>query len=286
MHARRFYSVCTRFAPLCENYKTLRHIHFPNITLFEEGQRIQDTIVRANLDFKQMEAKINRQEKLLAAAGHEMSDYEKGLIAKILDMKPHPTLLTFEFENVYTGGKKLKQDPDLHNKIAAFQKLGCTYHQLERGGDITWHGRGQMVAYAILDLKQFLNLLLKCYVDAVLLRACRDTLHEFGLDSFTNENPGVWMLPDNDKIASVGCNIQRAITSYGIGLNVKPDLKYLNTFVMCGLPGKRAVSLESLGVDTDVEQVARKYAAKVACALGIEHVEHMADKGAADGARA
>ena len=71
----RFYSSCTKFTPLSDTYKTLRHIHFPNITTFEEGQRIQDTIVRANLDFKLMEAKIKRQQKQLAAAGHEMSDY-------------------------------------------------------------------------------------------------------------------------------------------------------------------------------------------------------------------
>ena len=272
----RFYSSCTKFTPLSDTYKTLRHIHFPNITTFEEGQRIQDTIVRANLDFKLMEAKIKRQQKQLAAAGHEMSDYEKALVGKILDMKPHPTVLTFEFENVYTGGKKLKQDPDLPEKIAAFEQMGCSYHQLERGGDITWHGRGQMVAYTILDLKQFLNLLVKCYVDAVLLRATQDLLKNYGLESFTNENPGVWMSPHDDKIASVGCNIQRAITSYGIGLNVNPKMKYLNTFTMCGLPGKKAVSLQSLvQKEVLVEQIANEYAQQLAKALNIGSVEHL-----------
>lgn len=275
MRISRWYSSCSKFTPLCDTYKTLRHIHFPKITTFEEGQRIQDTIVRANLDFKLMEAKINRQKKQLEAAGQLMSEYEEGLIDKILEMKPHPTVLTFEFENVYTGGKKLKQDPTLGQKIAKFEQLGCKYHQLERGGDITWHGHGQMVAYTVLDLKQFRNLLVKCFVDAVLLRSTQNLLEKYHLKSYTNENPGVWMSPQDDKIASVGCNIQRAITSYGIGLNVRPDLKYLNTFTMCGLPEKRAVLLQLLGQDVLVEKVAHEYAKELALSLGIERVEHM-----------
>lgn len=269
---------CTKFTPVIENYKTLRHIHFPGITKFEDGQKIQQTIVNANLDFKKLSSKIIKQQKSIAAQGYALSEYEDGLLEKILAMKPFPTLLTFEFDNVYTGGKKMKQDPDLANKIKSFKQLGCDYHQLERGGEVTWHGNGQLVAYAVLDLKQFKNLTVKCFVDAVLLKAVQNTLKKnYNLESYVNDNPGVWMSPNDDKIASVGCNIQRAITSYGIGLNVKPDMKYLNTYVMCGLPGVRATSIQQLKPDSDldIKEVGHQFAREFAKLLNITTVEHM-----------
>lgn len=277
---RRLYSssCSAKFLPLNENYKTLRHIHFPGITTFEKGQAIQNAIVNANLDFKVMESKIKRQRKIAAQQNYVLNDYEESLLKKVLEMKPFPTLLTFEFENVYTGGKKMKQDPDLARMISNYESLGCKYYQLERGGQITWHGEGQLVAYAIMDLKQFSNLSVKCYVDSVLLRAIQLTLKKnYSLNSFVNENPGVWMTESNDKIASVGCNIQRAITSYGIALNVKPDLKFLNTYTMCGLPEARATSISELRPDLDltVKDVADKYAKEFAKLLNITTVEHM-----------
>lgn len=270
-------SCTSRFHPLSETYKTLRHIHFPGITSFTRGQEIQNAMVSANLDFKRMESKIRKQQKDIKTQGYALSDYEEGLISKILEMKPFPTLLTFEFENVYTGGKKMRQDPTLREQISAFELLGSQYHQLERGGQVTWHGPGQLVAYTILDLKQFLNLSVKCFVDSVLLRAVQNVLRKnYSLESLTNENPGVWV-SETSKIASVGCNIQRAITSYGIGLNVAPDLKYLNAFTMCGLPGSQAtsISLERPQANTSIKEVGNQYAKEIAKLLNITTVEHM-----------
>lgn len=275
---RRWQSSCTKFEPLVENYKTLRHIHFPGITPFAQGQVIQNAMVSANLDFKKMESKIRKQKREMDAQGLVLQEYEQDFIKRVLSMKPFPTLLTFEFENVYTGGKQMKQDPDLANKIKQYEDLGCTYHQLERGGQVTWHGKGQLTAYSILDLKQFSDLNVRCFVDAVLLKAVQNTLKKnYQLESFLNENPGVWMEPHDKKIASVGCNIQRAITSYGIGLNVNPDLKFLNTSVMCGLPGARATSIAQLKpqAELDIKIVAEQYAKEFAKLLGITTVEHM-----------
>ena len=278
-HFARYNSSCaTKFNPLIENYKTLRHVHFPGITPFANGQKIQQDLISANLDFKKMESKIKKQQKAIEALGHLLLDYEEGIIGKVLEMKPFPTLLTFEFENVYTGGKKETHDPDLPRKIAQYESLGCKYHQLERGGQTTWHGKGQLTAYLILDLKKFENLTVKCYVESVLLKAIQVLLEKnYGLKGYINENPGVWMLPDNDKIASVGTNIQRAITSYGIALNVDPDLKFLNTHVMCGLPGTKATSIKTLRPDLDllVKDVAFEFSKEVAKRLNIQTVEHM-----------
>lgn len=279
MSVRRIFTrknSCTAFQPLNDNYKTLRHLHFPGITTFERGQKIQNAIVGANLDFKKVELKIKKQQLIATAQGLVLNEYEDNLLKKILEMKPFPTLLTFEFENVYTGGKQMKSDVNMESKIRQYEALGCKYHQLERGGQVTWHGQGQLVAYLILDLKQFRNLTVKCFVDSVLLRGLQNVLTKnYKLDSgLSRENPGVWV--GSQKIASVGTNIQRAITSYGIGLNVEPDLKYLNTYEMCGLPNK-ATSIRELapGAELSVKKAGDEYAKELARLLNITTVEHM-----------
>lgn len=275
---RRFKSCATRFEPLCENYKTLRHVHFPGITPFAQGQSVQQAMVSANLDFKKIEAKITRLQKQYQLQGVSLQEYEQAFLQRVLSMKPFPTLLTFEFSNVYTGGKQMKLDPALAQKIAAYQLLGCEYQQLERGGQVTWHGPGQMTAYLIVDLKKFSNLTVRCFVDLVLLAAVQNMLlKEFDLQSYTNENPGVFMQPADLKIASVGCNIQRAITSYGVGFNVNPDLSFLNSQVMCGLPGVRATSLKEVkpGFLDSIKDVAQAFAKRVAQRLNITTIEHM-----------
>lgn len=282
-------SCTSKFTPLIENYKTLRHIHFPGITSFEKGQSIQNAIVSANLDFKKMESKIKKQQSEIFALGHSLSDYEQEFIGKILQMKPFPTLLTFEFENVYTGGKRIKkQDQDSIKEMLSQNKdILCKYVQLERGGEITWHGKGQLVAYLILDLKKFSDLTVKCFVDSVLLKAVQNTLRlpKYNLPNsgYLNNNPGVWMAPNDLKIASVGCNIQRGISSYGISLNVSPDLKFLNTFTMCGLPGTTATSISKAAnpdfalneEDLTIKEVGFEYAKQIARRLNIHTVEHM-----------
>lgn len=276
---KRCLSTCSsKFAPINENYKTMRHIHFPGITNFAKGQEFQHNMVNANLDFKKMESKIRKQQNEIQALGQILNQYEQDFIQKVLSMKPFPTLLTFEFENVYTGGKQMKQDPQLSEKIKAYEDLGCSYYQLERGGQVTWHGKGQLTAYLILDLKQFTNLTVRCFVDGVLLKAVQNLLKKnYGLTSYLNDNPGVWIEKDDMKISSVGCNIQRAITSYGIGLNVNPDLKFLNTHTMCGLPGTTATSIEQLkpGMAEDIKTVGEQFAKEIAKLLTIQKIEHM-----------
>lgn len=277
---KRFNS-CTRFEPLNENYKTLRHIHFDGVTPFEAGQKIQKAIVSANLDFKKLESKIKKLQKDLESQGFAIAADEQDILNKIFNIRPHPTVLTFQFDKVFTGGKQMKQDPDLPNKIKSYSELGCTYHQLERGGQVTWHGPGQLTAYIILDLKQFTDLTIRCYVDSVLLKAVRNLLEkQHGIETHLSENPGVWVDSTGNKIASVGCNIQRAITSYGIGLNVCPDLSYMNSNEMCGLPGVRATSIEELSEKKcTVDETGDQFAREVAKLLNMKSVEKMNGEG-------
>lgn len=277
---KRFNS-CTRFEPLNDNYKTLRHIHFEGITPFETGQKIQKAIVSANLDFKKLESKIKKLQRDLESQGFAIAADEQDILNKILNIRPHPTVLTFQFDKVFTGGKQMKQDPDLPNKIKSYSEMGCTYHQLERGGQVTWHGPGQLTAYVILDLKQFTDLTIRCYVDSVLLKAVRNLVKKHHrIDTHLSENPGVWVDSTGNKIASVGCNIQRAITSYGIGLNVNPDLSYMNSNEMCGLPGVKATSIEQLSAKSvSVQETGEQFAREVAKLLNMRSVEKMSGEG-------
>lgn len=216
--------------------------------------------------------------------GYRINDQEEKIIQQILSMKPLPTLLTFEFNNVYTGGKKMKQDPEMPKRMAEFASLGCDYHQLERGGQVTWHGNGQMTAYVILDIKGFDNLSVRCFVDLVLLKAAQNVLKKhYNIDSFNDStNPGLWTKqnPCDGKIVSIGTHIQRAITSYGIGFNVNNDLKYLNLFEMCGLSNVQATSVKNeIPLATiSVEEVAKEYSQQLALALGINQVDHIDGK--------
>lgn len=276
---KRFVARCaTRFEPLSANYAILRHVHFDGITPFSKGQDIQAAMVNANLDFKKMEYKIKKQRLEYQSQGLQLHDYEATFLDRVLLMKPIPTLLTFEFDNVFTGGKQMKQDPRLPQMIAEYEQQGCKYYQLERGGQVTWHGRGQLTAYLILDLKHFSHLSVRCYVDSVLLQSVRDLLKKNHLlDTHLNENPGVWVEQNDLKICSVGCNVQRAITSYGVGLNVSPDLQFLNSHVLCGLEDTRTTSIEEQrpGKSGTVKETAHMLAKELARLLNIQTVEHL-----------
>lgn len=274
---RRFNS-CTRFTPLSDKYSTLRHIHFDDIVPFEEGQQIQNSIVAANLDFKRLESKIRRRHQVLTSQGFGLVPAEEQLLRKVMDLKPFPTMLSFQFNKVYTGGKQMKLAPNLKNKIQSFHDLGCEYFQLERGGQVTWHGPGQLTAYVILDLKNFSNLTIRCFVDSVLLQLVRNVLKKYhGIETHLSaKHPGVWLDSTNEKIASVGCNIQRGITSYGIGLNINPDLSYMNSNEMCGLPDVKAISIEkATKKKASCQETSDQLAREVALLLNIKRVQKM-----------
>lgn len=230
----------------------------------------------ANLDFKTAEFKLRQMELRSKKNNTELNEETKAVISKIRDLQPLPTILTFEFNNVYAGGLKLKQEigPEL---VKRFETLGCEYHQLDRGGQVTWHGQGQLVAYSLVDLKAFEKLSAKCFVSRVLLDSITKLLDKnFGIQSSVTENPGVWVTP-NDKIASVGIRVKRGVTEYGISLNVDPNLKFLNTFEMCGLKQKRATSIREQKPESEVpvKDVAHMFVREVAEVLSMDRIEYV-----------
>lgn len=140
-------------------------------------------------------------------------------------------LLLLEHPPTYTLGVRGQQEHLLLGEDA-LAELGATVHQVHRGGDVTFHGPGQLVGYPILNLERW-NQGPVWYVrslEAVLIEA----LAAFGISARrAPSRPGVWL--GKAKIAAIGVRISRGITSHGFALNVNPDLTYFSHIIPCGL---------------------------------------------------
>ena len=182
-------------------------------------------------------------------------DYQEVLFKKIIDAKvknrrqqldemtPNYFLLV-EHPHVYTLGKS----GDLSNLLISEEKLteiGATFHKINRGGDITYHGPGQIVGYPILDLENFftdIHKYLRLLEEMVIL-----TLAEYGLKAERSEGEtGVWLdvgTPFARKICAMGVRASRWVTMHGFALNVNTDLGYFDHMIPCGIKGKAVTSL-------------------------------------------
>lgn len=172
-----------------------------------------------------------------------------------------PNYLIFnEHPHVYTLGKSGKPENLLLDEQGLKDKQ-ATYHKINRGGDITYHGPGQIVGYPILDLDNFftdIHLYLRTLEEAVIL-----TLADYGItagryDGFT----GVWLDADNEKarkICALGVRCSRWVTMHGFAFNVNTDLDYFKNIVPCGIDDKDVTSMRrELGCDLDMEEVKNK----------------------------
>ncbi|MFQ5540587.1 MAG: lipoyl(octanoyl) transferase LipB [Candidatus Binatia bacterium] len=156
-------------------------------------------------------------------------------------------LLLVEHPHVFTSGRAGKEKNMLDRGDVPF-------HIISRGGDITYHGPGQMVAYPLLDLRSTLRRDVHVYLRN-LERVLIQTVKLFGI-SAKSVPPwtGVWI--ENRKIASIGIAVKKGITYHGMALNVSPDLSYFNRIIPCGLPWALVTSMErELGREIDPRQV-------------------------------
>ena len=166
-------------------------------------------------------------------------------------------LVFVEHPHVYTLGKSGKQENLLLNEADLLIKQ-ANYYKINRGGDITYHGPGQLVGYPILDLDNFftdIHLYLRTLEEAVIL-----TLADYGIAAgrypgFT----GVWLDADNSKarkICALGVRCSRWVTMHGFAFNVNPDLSYFQNIVPCGINDKDVTSMErELGEKVDINEV-------------------------------
>ncbi len=215
----------------------------------------------------------------------EAWDRQESVFNEILEAKlqnrtkntenPTPNYLIFtEHPHVYTLGKSGHLEYLLLDE-EGLQKHQATFYKINRGGDITYHGPGQIVGYPILDLDNFftdIHRYLRVLEEAVIL-----TLADYGIvagryPGFT----GVWIDADNDrarKICAMGVRASRWVTMHGFAFNVNADLNYFNHIVPCGIDDKDVTSMQrELGYALDMEEVKAKLKGHIASLFEMELV--------------
>jgi lipoyl(octanoyl) transferase len=170
-------------------------------------------------------------------------------------------LLFVEHPPVFTLGKS----GNINNVLLSEERLkanGIEFYKTNRGGDITFHGPGQIVGYPILDLEKFdtdIGRYLRNLEEVIIL-----TLGEYGLKGDRSQGEtGVWLDPDvkgkERKICAIGVRCSRWITMHGFAFNVNTDLNYFNLIIPCGIQGKQVTSLnKELARELDIEEVKEK----------------------------
>lgn len=173
-------------------------------------------------------------------------------------------LLLVEHPPVYTLGKSGLPQHMLLTE-AEQKRRGVSFFKINRGGDITFHGPGQLVGYPILDLEKFytdIGLYLRNLEEVVI-----KVMADYGLKGARSSGEtGVWLDPDirgkERKICAIGVRCSRWITMHGFAFNVNTDLSYFNDIVPCGIVDKQVTSLEKeLGYKLDMEEIKLKWLA-------------------------
>lgn len=205
----------------------------------------------------------------------EAWDYQEKLFAEILEIKAAnrkrtpeeaerstPNYLLFcQHPHVYTLGKSGSENNLLINEEFLKHK-GATFYKINRGGDITYHGPGQLVGYPIFDLENFftdIHKYLRFLEEAVIL-----TLAEYGIVAGRIQGlTGVWLDHEKQqrprKICAMGVKCSRWATMHGFALNVNTDLDYFNYIVPCGITDKAVTSLkQELGHEVPLAEVEEK----------------------------
>ena len=201
----------------------------------------------------------------------ETWDFQTDLLQEIVDTKisnrrnnltkaTKNHFLFVEHPHVYTLGKSGDLSNLLLNEVQLAEK-GATFYKINRGGDITYHGPGQIVGYPILDLENFftdIHKYLRLLEETIIL-----TIAEYGLKGVRSEGEtGVWLdvgTPFARKICAMGIRSSRWVTMHGFALNANVNLGYFDNIIPCGIRGKAVTSMEAeLGKKVDIEEVKQK----------------------------
>jgi lipoic acid synthetase len=170
----------------------------------------------------------------------------EGKISDVLLLLEHPPTITIgksgTLDNILVSGDKLSQQ-------------GISLFFIDRGGDVTYHGPGQLVGYPIVDLKQR-EKDLHCYIknlEEVILR----TLKDFSINGDRDErHPGVWI--NEEEIAAIGLSVRKWVSMHGFALNINTDLEHFSFINPCGFSNRRATSMSKiLGRDVPMEEVTK-----------------------------
>ena len=198
---------------------------------------------------------------------------QESIAQKAQGLIPAHHLLFVEHPPVYTLGKSGKREHVLIDE-QEMQERKVAFFQTNRGGDITYHGPGQLVGYPIFDLEQFyrdIGRYLRELEEVIIL-----TLQDYDLKGERSSGEtGVWLDPDVPgrarKICAMGVRCSRWITMHGFALNISNDLSYFNHIIPCGIPDKSVTSLQKeLEVTPTVAEVKEKVLQKFEQVFGVE----------------
>ena len=171
----------------------------------------------------------------------------------VADGRREDTLVLLEHPNVFTLGRRGVHD-DVLVGAEQLARLGVEVHRTDRGGEVTYHGPGQLVGYPIVNLRRWGGGPLK-YV-RTLERVIIEVLDAFGIEGVSEGRPtGVWV--GDRKIAAIGVKVGRRVTTHGFALNVCADLSFFDYIVACGMADAKATSMSAeLGRTVTVDEVA------------------------------
>lgn len=245
--------IYANFAALIFTLNHMIPVEYKDLGQMEYGDAwtLQESLMKEGLDIK--------------AARH--AEPESELAQKAI--KQH--LFTVEHPHVYTLGKSGFLENLLINN-QRMQELGVSFYKTNRGGDITYHGPGQMVAYPVLDLEAFktdLGWYMRSLEEAII-----QTIGHYGIEGMRLPGAtGVWLDADKPqlarKICAMGVRCSRWITIHGLALNINTDLSYFGHIVPCGISDKGVTSMEKeLGHKLDQEEVKEVFLSKFAAIFG------------------
>ncbi|MFD2203637.1 lipoyl(octanoyl) transferase LipB [Shivajiella indica] len=235
---------------------------------------------------------INKKVKFLDLGQKDYKetwDFQEGLFAQIVEKKiqnrklaPEEQLVTenyllfVEHPHVYTLGKSGELSHLLLDEVGLADKQ-ATFYKINRGGDITYHGPGQLVGYPILDLENFftdIHKYLRLLEEAIIL-----TLAEYGIEAGRIDGlTGVWLDPVEQKnprkICAMGVKSSRWVTMHGFAFNINTNIEYFNNIVPCGIPDKAVTSMHlELGRPVDENEVKEKVKMNIARLFEMELVD-------------
>jgi lipoate-protein ligase B len=181
-----------------------------------------------------------------------------------------PAIILLEHPPTYTLGVRGKAEHLLLSE-AAFLSNGAEVHRTDRGGDVTFHGPGQLVGYPIINIRNY------GYGPSTYVRMLEatliDVLARFGIAAARSErNAGVWV--GEAKIAAIGVRVSRGVTTHGFALNVNTDLAYFQHIIPCGLVGASVTSMQQItGATFDMREVEDEVSAAFARHFNVALVE-------------
>lgn len=216
----------------------------------------------------------------------EAWDYQEKLFRNTVDLKikirkeetteeTKNYLLFCQHPHVYTLGKSGSKDNLLLNTEGLVEN-DASFYEINRGGDITYHGPGQLVGYPIFDLEYFftdIHKYMRFLEESVIL-----TLKDYGIEGGRVDGlTGVWLDvdgPNPRKICALGVKSSRWVTMHGIGFNVNSDLTYFSHIIPCGIQDKAVTSMEQeLGRTLDMQEVAKNLKQKLAIQFSFDYSE-------------